>query len=140
MKRKLLAVMAALTLATSSFAMPVKPANCPTADAIRAGGLSKDVVEQDINGMWVVALMQSNFDTQNNWSFVVGQITAQDREDAYAKATASLASVTFARGPLPVTRINRWGCSYNNAANYVAFALTPNLAGGRIASISNSLR
>lgn len=130
MSIKLLVAATALALVSSAYALPPKPVKCPSEDAIRAGGLSKEVVEQDKDGTWLVALIKSKYDTKDSWSFVVGKIPATDRAEAYRKAVASLATVTFKQGPLPVTQIKRWACMYGTSQNYIAVAVTPDLTGG----------
>lgn len=130
MKIKLLIAATALAFTSNAFALPPKPAKCPGVEAIRAGGLSKEIVEQDRDGTWLVALIKSNYDTKDSWSFVVGKIQAKDRADAFKKASASLASLTFRQGPIPVTQIKRWACMYATDQNYVAVSVTPDLTGG----------
>ena len=134
MKLKLLVAASLLAFSVNSIAaMPPKPKKCPTAASIQAEGLSNELVVQDSDGTWVVGLMQSDYGTKYSWTFVVGKIEADDENDAFDKATASLSSLAFARGPIAISQISKWGCAYTNDENYPAVAVSPSLEG----SISN---
>lgn len=140
MKIKLLTAATLLALSTSVYPMPQKPAKCPSAAAIHDGGLSTDLVEKDYNGQWVVGLISSQYDTPGvTWTFIVGKIDAADGEEAYNKAKESLETLQFKSGPVPIQQISRWGCAYSNANNYILIAVTPDLAGGMLQSMTHSL-
>lgn len=139
MKSKLL-LAASILAATSALAYPPKPAKCPDAATIAAGGLSKSVIAKDQNGQWVVGMMKSKYDTKDNWTFVVGRISATGPEDAYDKATAALHSLKYQQGPVAMQQISKWGCTYSNNANYAAIAVTPSLEGVAITSITHAIR
>ena|SRR3990167_4594069 len=130
MKSKLLLVATSLlAFSTAVHAFPTKPAKCPSVASIAAVGLNKNVVEQDKDGLWVVGMMKHNYDTRDTWTFVVGKINAKNKNDAFQKASASLAGLSFAQGPVAVERINRWACGYNSAAGYAAVSVSPHLDG-----------
>jgi hypothetical protein len=114
---------AALFALNTANAMPPKPAKCPDPSAIANVGF--DVVEKDNQGTWVAGVMSNPFNTQDNWTFVVGKIKATSQSDARAKATASLKTLKFIQGPIAIEQYNVWGCAYGTAVGYPAVSITP---------------
>jgi hypothetical protein len=139
MKTKLLVAASILAFATAAQALPPKPAKCPGAAAINSVGLSKDVVAQDKDGLWVVGVMKNKYDTKDAWTFVVGRIDAKDAKDAFKKASATLPTLKFQQGPIAIQQLNKWGCAYSTDAGYVAISVTPQLQGMSLSSVSHSL-
>lgn len=130
MKNGLLIAATILAISSTAIATPSKPAKCPSADAIRAAGLSMDAIEQNqSDGSWAVGLMQSRYDTNDSWTFIVGRIAARNKNEAFERAKAALASLSFNQGPVLATRINRWECGYSNSAGFIAITVTPDLKG-----------
>ena len=139
MKRLIIAA-SILALSAAAHALPSKPAKCPSVDSIRAVGLSTDAVEQDRNdGTWAVGFWRSKYDTVDSWSFIIGKIPARNNIEAYEKAKAALASISFKSGPVAAAQINRWMCGYNNNANFVAVSVTPDLRSGKLNSVTHDL-
>ncbi|HTM62990.1 MAG TPA: hypothetical protein VL360_00660 [Gammaproteobacteria bacterium] len=127
MIKQLFTTISILTMTVTAYATPVSPGKCPGVGSIHAAGLNPNAVERDANGLWAVAMMKNKYDTNALWTFVVGNIMASDAADAYRKATASLTSLNFEKGPYPVPQIGRWACAYSTAAGYPSRAVTPAL-------------
>src|SRR5947208_3120740 len=60
------------------------PDHCPSVTAIQANGLHD--IFQDEPNEWVVGAKYAQFDTNEVWSFALGLIDAQDKEEALLKA------------------------------------------------------
>ncbi len=141
MKNKLLSATVILALSSNVFAMPKKPERCPGAEAIASAGLSDEIIEKDMNGQWLVTVISNQYDTPGTkWSFIVARIDAESREEAFEKAKISLGSLDHKQGPTAIQQISRWGCTYSNAQNYVAIAITPDLAGGMLQSTQHLVK
>lgn len=128
MKAKLVIAASILAATTAAHAFPPKPAKCPSVASLAAAGLSRQVISKDPStDLWVVGIMKHPYDTTNNWTFLVSRIRANDGNDAFNKATGSLSSLFFQEGPVALTQIGKWGCSYGTSWGYTAVAYTPNL-------------
>lgn len=137
---KLIFTASLLAFSVSTLAgMPAKPKKCPTAANISSTELTRDVVVQDQDGSWVVGVMSNAYGTKNNWTFVIGKIEADDEDDAFNKASASLSSLSLMRGPIAIQQISKWGCAYGNDENYPAVAVTPAFDGS-LTSLSATAR
>jgi hypothetical protein len=89
-----------------------------------------DAIDQNRgDGSWAVGLMQNKYDTNDSWTFIIGRIGARNKNEAFEKAKAALASLTFNQGPVLATQINRWECGYSNSAGFIAITVTPDLKG-----------
>jgi hypothetical protein len=123
MRIKLLA--AAIFYAVSTYAhafLLLPPKQCPTKAAIIAAGFNQKNMILEDDG-WAAF---TNFEFDNtHWTFVVNRIDAQDASDAYNKAAASLASLTFQFGPfqIPIDS-SRYACTYSTQAGFEAAAIT----------------
>lgn len=119
-----------LIFTANAIAFPAKPDKCPIAAAIQAAGLNEEVIIQGPDGKWVTGMMQNRYDTHNSWSFIVGNITAANPQDAFNKAIASLSTLNFQQGPDISRRLRKWVCTYSNQTGYKTIAVTPDLNGG----------
>src|SRR5580700_11144562 len=99
MKKYFIATSLSLALmgSQSSFAMPPKPAKCPSINALQSASL--EAAGQEENGSWDVGTLHNNYDTNDAWTFMMGKIVANSEQDALKEATASLKSLTFQAGP-----------------------------------------
>ena len=129
MKGKIILSVLSLAISGSIFAEPASPNKCPASDQVRSAGLEKNIVEQDRSGYWAVARLSAKYDTNYDWTFVVGKIQAGGPDDAFNKATASLASLQFLNGPQYMQQIGRWVCRYTTSQGYAAVAVTPVIPG-----------
>lgn len=127
MKKQFLTAFSIIMMSTSVYATPAGAGKCPGVAAINAAGLSTNAIERDANGLWAVAMMKHKYDTNVTWTFVVGNIMATDAADAHRKATASLTSLNYVKGPYPVPNINKWACAYSTGPGYPARSVTPAL-------------
>ena len=117
----------ALLAATTAYASPAKPAVCPEASAIKAGGVELAQKAQD--GTWVAAVISNKYSTKDSWTFVIGKIKATDEDDATTKALAAMKSLKFTQGPFPVKvqGYEGWACAFTDNKNYPAVTVTPAL-------------
>ncbi len=129
MKLKMTLLAALLTCTAPLYAFPTQPSKCPDADKIAAAGLSKDIIEKDFNGQWIVLMPRNNYKTVNSWSFIISKIDAENREEAYTKAVNSLQTLTFDQGPYQVSHMKKWGCRYHTSENFLGVTVTPDLQG-----------
>ena len=129
MKVKILTSIIATTLLTLStaHALPPKPDKCPSVSALQSIALER--AEKDNDGKWGAGVMRNNYDTKDSWTFVVGDIQADDESDAMNKARDAMTSLHFSEGPKPM--FDMWFCMYKNDKNYVSVAVNPPLDGMR---------
>ncbi len=121
--KKCLALLCTLAFSASAWAViPPQPEKCPSVAAITQ---TKFVTAQKSTDGSYGALMLSKFDAAEMWGFVVAEIPATSTQDALAKATAALSSLTFLSGPMYFASNNTWGCVYSVEAGYPVLALAP---------------
>ena len=129
MNMKMTLIVTLLSCSLTLHAFPTQPKKCPDTDKIAAAGLSKDIIEKDFNGQWIVIMPHDDYKTANSWSFVISKINAADREEAYSKAITSLSTLVFDEGPYKVSHMKKWGCRYHTSENYLGVTVTPDLQG-----------
>lgn len=127
MKKHILWVISSILLAqnVSATTIPPSPIVCPAETAIKTVSVSTNTLEVD--GMWVAGRRSQAYGTGANWSFLLGNIQATDRHDAYVKAKASLNHIFFEVGPFFDSFTNRWLCIYGTQAGYPAITANPPL-------------
>ena len=134
MKFKLLAASFIFLITQATFANAhVNPISCPTVDAFKQTGISSAMRDQD--GTWITLEWKNRFGTENEWTFGVGNITADYQSDALAKGNAAIAGLAYKYGPVQMGSEQEpmWICLYQDANNGVygsAFtpALTPEIS------------
>jgi hypothetical protein len=130
MKSTLLLAATVLAISTTTQAYPPKPDKCPTAADVQSAGIHKEMVVQDWKKQWVVVgMLSAPYNTDNNWSFQISGIDAANEDDAFNQAAASLTSLKNDKGPMPLPKINRWGCTFTTQETYTGIAITPTLMG-----------
>jgi hypothetical protein len=125
--KKMILMCAMLFLSNGVFANEV-PKTCPNVNEIIKAGLSEHLV-QDNDGKWYAGRSCQSYDTKEHWTFVIGGITAPDKNTALLKAKQALLTLTFLSGPKKAPA-EKWLCLYNNAQNYLSGAVTPPINDG----------
>jgi hypothetical protein len=106
---------------TSTQAAPTnQPDKCPNPAVIANIGVEQET-KKDRKGQWYAIKQHHSYDTNDTWDFIIGFIIATDKNDAYQKAAAALATLSFNRGPF-YTPKRGWTCLYANAPGYLAAA------------------
>lgn len=117
--KKLITMIAMLVAAQAVFAGTPKPDHCPSAAAIAVAGLSQAYIQQDRDG-WMVLKDYQYLDTAEKWGYVIGNIDAETKEEAYQKAVKALESLR------PIGEMQEimgvWMCSYITAEQYLGAA------------------
>ena len=103
---------------------------CPTVNMIKLIGLSHNLI-QDSNGRWYAGRTSQYYGTKEKWTFVIGEINAKNKIDAYSKAIQALLSLTYQSGPMRAPS-DKWLCLYHNNKGYPAGAITPPISTLRI--------
>lgn len=109
-------------IAQATLAPPI-PQICPSANAIRTVGVSRNVVQATNNGLWIAGRRNQKYGTNNNWTFVLGNIRANNVSDAYDKAVIGLTTLAFQLGPFLAQE--HWLCLYNTIEGYMGLAVNP---------------
>lgn len=105
----------ALALAASTFAGSHKVDVCPGVDAIKAQGISMVLpIDFDI----YIGMETSNYDTDNEWAFLIGPIESDDYDDAVGLANDALTKVSGA--PVPEEEEGITFCEYNTGSDKLA--------------------
>lgn len=105
---------------------PPIPQICPSANAIQSVGVSRTVVQASNNGLWMAGRRNQQYNTNDHWTFILGNIVAANVSDAYDKAAAGLATLSFQLGPFLAQE--HWLCLYNTVEGYLGAAITPTIA------------
>lgn len=122
MKFKLLAASVALLITQTALANGhINPTSCPTVDAFKNTGVSS--VMRDKDGTWVTIEWKNRFGTDAEWTFGVGNITADSQSDALAKGNAAIAGLVYKSGPVQMGSEEMWACIYQDS-NSAAFGIT----------------
>lgn len=129
MKFKILAATAAMIVAPSVFAMSQQqPTACPEVSAFGQTGVT--ITAQDQEGRWFGLQPKSNFNTNTEWSFIIGAFDARNTSEALAKANAAIPTLTYLGGPEQLGQ-NMWMCMYQGADQETFGAtITPALVDG----------
>jgi hypothetical protein len=97
--------------------------NCPRIVRLKEVGLSSNVV-QDNNGRWYAGRTSQNYETPEQWTFVIGDIGARDKVEALQEAQEALETLSFHSGPFKGPA-DKWICLYDNSEGFPAAAVTP---------------
>lgn len=109
---------ALITLSSVSFATIDK---CPSEKAIASLGLNH--AEFVFDSTWV-ATSTSKFDTQNEWTFVIGFFDAENMNGVLDQANTSLSGLHLEKGPIVQEKTT--ACVYKNDLQHVwGVAFTP---------------
>ncbi len=103
-----------------------QPQMCPQASAIRAVGVSQNMVDEG-NNLWFTGRRNQNYGTASKWTFVMSKIPSTSVNDSYSKAVDALASLSFTVGPV-MGPIGKWVCYYRNDRGYSSVAVNPPIA------------
>jgi hypothetical protein len=123
---------------TASFAfaatppIPPQPERCPTVAALQAVGVSRQTLM--INSLWFAGRRDNVYGTGNHWTFILGNIPANNNSQAYTKAVTAISTLFFQAGPWYEREWNRWTCLYADADGFPAVAFNPPLT-----SLDNSI-
>lgn len=120
MKKGLIVLLLAIS---SCYALPPKPAMCPSVIEIKNIGLS-DNMARDSNGHWYAGRTAEHYNTPERWTFVIGNIFANSKVEALAEAYEALQSIVYVSGPI-MAPSDKWLCLYSNAEGYPSGAITP---------------
>ena len=104
-------------------AIPPQPQRCPTAAAIQAVGVSRNMI-QDNDGLWVTGRRNQKYGTTDDWTFLIGKFPATTANQAYTKAVTAMTTLNFQMGPLNGP-LSKWICWYSTAEGYTATAINP---------------
>jgi len=96
---------------------------CPSVINIENVGLSENVV-QSADGKWYTGRMAQSYGTQQLWTFVIGGITAPDKQKAITFANLALSTLSYKSGPT-IHPSGQYLCVYNNDFGYLSGAITP---------------
>jgi hypothetical protein len=143
-KKKILAMLGSVLvlsvsqLAAAAVPPPPQPAVCPSISAIKPIGVSHTTVQ--LRTLWFAGRRDNTYDTENEWTFIEGNIPATDAVDAFQKAMVGLKTLFFASGPFYDNQTNRWVCLYATNGGYPAVALNPPLQAFAATDISTYMR
>jgi|ERR1700733_5107755 len=98
---------------------------CPAVSKIQDVGLSDNLVK-DNDGKWYAGRISQNYGTANLWTFVIGGISAPNKEKAVTFANLALSSLSYSSGPSKAPG-GKYLCVYNNDFDYLSGAVTPPL-------------
>ncbi len=103
-----------------------QPQRCPNSSALLAAGLAG--VEDEEAGKYF-AYQFSNYGTAETWGFLIFDIYASSKQDAFSKGKTALNTISYLYGPTYIAKAKVWGCVYNVSGGYTAVAITPIDAG-----------
>ncbi|WP_367607027.1 DUF4949 domain-containing protein [Legionella sp. W05-934-2] len=105
----------AMALAATTFAGAHQADRCPGVEAIQAQGISM-VLPIDFN--LYIGMETSNYDTDNEWAFLIGPVESEDYDDAVGQANDSLKSLSGS--PMPEEEEGVTFCEYNTGSDELA--------------------
>lgn len=117
----------ALSLSQLSFATPnTQVENCPSVQALQTVGVSQVHQEQ---GFWYGAVQTNSYDTNDQWTFIIGAFRAKNETDAQKEAEHALNSLSFQAGPesFDIDGQESWVCLYADKAGHQAATVTPTI-------------
>jgi Domain of unknown function (DUF4949) len=100
-----------------------QPMKCPNVADIQNVGLSERLV-QDNDGKWYAGRTAQYYNTMDQWTFVIGNISAPNKEKAFTFANNALLTLSYKSGPMKGPS-DKYICVYNNDFDYVSGAVTP---------------
>lgn len=122
MKNYLILLLSFVFVSSAWAKIPPQPEKCPSVASILQ---NEFLLAQKLSDGTYGAVQINHYDTNENWAFVVVQITAASAQEAKAKAKDALSSLTFLSGPGYFAQNNIWGCVYRVDAGYPVVAITP---------------
>lgn len=99
------------------------PRRCPTVEQIQKVGLSSNLV-QDAEGKWYAGRSSQAYGTCQKWTFVIGGISAPNKQKALLEASEALATLRYLSGPSRAPA-QKWLCVYDNDEQIMSGAVTP---------------
>ena len=120
-KRTYLTVLALISLASATYAMPPQPAKCPSVDSLKSSGLSYS----SLGSKGYTVAQFSNYGTNNKWLFGFTSIQATSAQNAMSIGYQLLDTLFGAPQPVPIESQNVWGCLYQTSQGAYGVALTP---------------
>lgn len=127
MKKLLISTVLPLSIMASNVdAAAPQPQRCPRASEISSLGVSQIATEES-NDFWFTGRRSQFYGTSSPWTFLISKIPATSVDDAVAKATNALNSLTFSLGPVQGP-FGTWICYYQNSPGYMATAINPPMA------------
>lgn len=112
-----------LSLFQAAFAQ-AKPESCPSVSAIQAIDFdSAGPMEQE--NRWAAYVKSNKYDTKGNqeWSFVLLNIEANDPIEAKNKARSAIKTLAYVQGPFQ--QGDKWACQYTVSTGEVGYTITP---------------
>ena len=124
MKVQLIGAILLISMSQFSSAAFAKPDSCPSISALKAVGVTQIVHDE---GLWYGAVQSAKYDTNDNWTFTIGQFEAKNEHEAKAQALNALSSLTLEQGPVSFTveGIDSSICLYKDHAGHTAGTVTP---------------
>ncbi|WP_131783118.1 DUF4949 domain-containing protein [Legionella gresilensis] len=125
MRLKIISAILSLSLSQLIFASPTeKPNTCPSVSALQAVNVS-DVIKAD--GHWYGFVKSNNYGTNDKWSFVIGEFSATNKNDAKQQILRAVNSLNFVLGPSPfeIQGQESWVCAYKDGSGHSAATVTP---------------
>lgn len=120
---KKLVLLSLAILSQSIFAMPPKPASCPTPAAIQSVGM-QTYEPGDTPGTWIVGVDDNNFGTADTWTFGISNIPAASGKDAMQIGEQQLSTIFGGVGPV-ASPFGVWECLYGVKGGYWTVAFSP---------------
>lgn len=127
-----------ITVSGEAKTLDAPPNKCPTAEAVRSIGVSQNAVEMS-NGLWLTGRRNQLYNTTSRWTLLMGNISANTRTQAYAKATDALSSLAFDIGPVQGP-LGKWVCYYHNTYGYTTMTLNPPIAQAQDLTFINAVK
>lgn len=118
------------SLSFTLYSMPPKPASCPSAASIIAGGLPN--IEFDAESGGYIAYQVGRYNTKNLWGFLIADIQAGSVDEAVRIASADLSTLSGTPTPMADTADDLWVCFYATQSGHLAAAITPLDFGARM--------
>jgi hypothetical protein len=115
----------AAQVASAALPIPPQPSICPAVAAIKPVGVSQST--RQILKLWYAGRRSNAYNTQDMWTFIIGNIAATDTVDAFQKAMVGLKTLFLQTGPFYDIQWNRWVCLYGTAGGIPAVAMNPSL-------------
>lgn len=125
MKLQIMNALLFLSLSQFSFAaVPEKPNSCPSVSGLQAVGVSEVIKE---NGFWYGAVRSNSYDTNDQWTFVIGAFRATNENNAKQQALRAVDSLIFDKGPMAINIEGQdsWVCLYKDSSGHSAATITP---------------
>jgi len=112
-----------LMLAQSTYAgTQAKPDKCPSVSALAAVGVSMTQQAPGYPTSWDGFELKNRFDTNDEWTFVIGEFKTEDQDEALLKANAAITRLAFSYGP-ELDNNRDWYCMYYGKGGKI-FGLT----------------